>query len=73
MERNQLIQTITAIKVALQSGIGGNKDDMKLAIKIAYGFAEATLKKVESGDKLIQEPVYDDEAPDYITGNEDGI
>ena len=73
MEKYELIQTITAIKVALQSGIGGSKDSMKLAIKIAYGFADNTLKKVESGDRLTLEPVYDDEAPDYIKGTEDGI
>lgn len=70
MEKEQLVTTIKAIKTALASGIGASKGDMQLAIKIAFGFAQNTLEKLdaeneETGD-VTNVTVYDDEHPDYI-------
>lgn len=69
----ELLQTITAIKVALQSGVGNNKAMAQMAIKIALGFAENALSKSEVKDEVHEVETFDDLSPDYIKGSQEEI
>lgn len=71
MNEKDLLQTLTAIKVALQSGMCEDKQKMKMAIKIAWGFANNAIeeaKKPVTSDVALP---YDDEHPDYIKSSQE--
>jgi len=73
MDTKELLQTITAIKVALQSGVGNNNGNAQLAIKIALGFCDNTLKKSEVKDEIHEVNEFDDLSPDYIRQSQEEI
>ena len=73
MKEKELLQTLTAIKIALQSGMCEDKNKMKMAIRIGLGFANNALEESEKEKTITEEMVYDDSNPEYIKSSQEEI
>lgn len=73
MDTKELLQTITAIKVALESGLNYKASEMKNAIHAGLWLCENTLNKAQVKDEVHEVETFDDLNPNYIKASAEEI